>query len=57
MPYLLGNQSGNTNSEDDYGKRVVVMFLITMAKGINPNAKGQKDHEIFKRLIVNYIYA
>ena len=57
MPVLFGQEQKNTDREQSNGKPAMMMFPETMPQGIDPNAKGQEDHEVFKRMIINDIHA
>ena len=55
MPYLFGNQQDNACSEQRPGQHAVVVLPVAMPEGIGSDGKGQEDHEIFKRLVLDDI--
>lgn len=55
MPDLFSEQKQNTDTKKDVRTCQVVMPLVTMPERIGSNNKGNEDHKIFKRLIINNI--
>ncbi len=53
---LFQHQKNKTTKEKGKGQQAVVVFFITMIKGIGTNAKSKQDHPDLKSGIVNNVY-
>ena len=54
---LFQYQETETDRKKDKRPPAMVMFPVTVIKGIAADAKGQKDHSGFKPFIINDVHA
>jgi hypothetical protein len=55
VPYLLQHQEQNASQEYEKGKQAVMVFSVSMVHRPGADGESQKDHEILKCQIFNYI--